>query len=115
MTREEKNILITRMSLEVARAKSLEDLKGLHIKGVAELKTERIGLEIDHIFVFVTSSNSKCKGLKKFKVEELNQAVEYFHNRSQIKSKRLFISLGVDYISGAQDTLITGTDYMEVK
>jgi hypothetical protein len=105
-----------RMSLVVARQAKEQDLKKFFLDKVEELKTERKaeGKEWtpNHIYVFISSSDKRVDKIRKFEiVTGVDEAVKYFMDRSWLKSKRLFIGFGVDYVAGAQDLLITGTDY----
>lgn len=77
-----------------------------------ELKKEKV-MTLTHIYVFVSSSYRKCCTCKRFKLDELEQATDFFLDRAQLKGKRLFIGFGVEYTSpvGALDLLIVGDDY----
>jgi hypothetical protein len=105
-----------RMSLVTARTAKEQDLRKSFLDKVEELKTERKaeGKEWtpDHIYVFISSSDKRVDKIRKYDcITGLDEALGYFRNRVELKSKRLFIGFGVDYVAGAQDILITGTDY----
>lgn len=102
-----------RMNLTTARGLDKEQAKtdfSVAMVDVAKEISEE-GWTFDHIYVFVTSSVRKCRTCKKFDVNDFDGAFKFFNNRVQLKSKRLFVAMGVDYVQGAKDLLISGTDY----
>ena len=91
---------------------------------ITEKVEEKTPIDINKgFYVYITSSNTKCRGIKYFKAESLSgaennlsDAVDYFINRCALQSKTLFVSLGYDYIytesksTGAEDLVILGDD-----
>lgn len=92
---------------------------------VTEKREEKTPIDINKgFYVYISSSNTKCRGLKYFTAEsvsgaeeKLNEAVDYFMNRCALQSKRLYVSIGYDYIytdtknTGAEDFIILGDEY----
>lgn len=102
---------VTRCKNELQRD-LVEQLEWLINKKKEEGKT----LVTKEYYVYTTSSIKKCSGCVRFTLYDAEEAIKFFMKKCKIKSKRLYTALGVEYVVdgkhvGAEDLLITGTDY----
>jgi hypothetical protein len=100
------------MNLSEAKDKEQTTLLVDYRGELSTLLIDKKDIQLDHIYVYVACSVKKYDKVKRFKLDEVDKAIEFWQKRSQVKCKRIYIALGVDYKKGATDLLVAGTMYI---